>query len=258
MRAEDKKMQHLLRKEFKEDWRTARYIVLGALFLVMGFGSPLLAKYTPELMRLIPDVPAELMAMIPPPTLHDAIGQYTKNNLQFGALIVVLLGMGLVAQEKERGTAAMLLTKPVIRTHVILAKWLALMVGLTVSLALSAAAAAYYTMLLFEPLPLWEFALLNVMMLVFFGLYFTAALFASTLARTQAQAAGGAFGLLAILLLAGSLPRIGDFLPGKLIGWGESAVLGASEPAWMALWVSLILMAVLLAAACWIFEKQEI
>jgi ABC-2 type transport system permease protein len=251
-------MRLLLKKEIMENWRTARYIVMGALFLVMGFGSPLLARYMPELLKLIPDIPPELLSIMPEPSIRDAIEQYVKNSLQFGTLIVVLLGMGLVAQEKERGTAAMLLTKPVVRSQVILAKWLAIMAGLVVATGLSAAAAAFYTGLLFDPLPAGGFFLLNGLMVVFFGLYFTAALFASTAARTQAQAAGGAFGALALILLASSLPRIGDFFPGRLIVWGETALSGSPQPAWEALAVSLVLVAGLLTAACIIFERQEI
>ncbi len=106
----------LLRKEFREQWRTWKMIVFLAVFLITGIISPLLAKYTPELLRSIPNLPEGLAGIIPNPTVADSVAQYLKNISQFGILLVILLTMGVVAQEKERGTAAMLLTKPVSRS----------------------------------------------------------------------------------------------------------------------------------------------
>src|SRR3990172_3242664 len=94
--------------------------------------SPVLAKYTPELLKMVPNLPAGLADLIPAPTMADSVAQYLKNTEQFGILLVILLTMGVVAQEKERGTAAMLLTKPVSRSAVVLAQWLT---GMTVALA---------------------------------------------------------------------------------------------------------------------------
>ena len=117
--------QVLLKKEILETRRTSRLLVTLVVFFVVGLISPILAKYTPLILRSIPDMPAGLANAIPEPTVRDAIAQYVKNISQFGILLVILFSMGSIAQEKERGTAAMLLTKPVRRSEVILAKWLA-------------------------------------------------------------------------------------------------------------------------------------
>jgi ABC-2 type transport system permease protein len=107
------KFMHVLRKELLEQWRTYRFLIVAAVLVLFGLVSPLLAKVTPELLRSIPDVPAGLAESIPDPTVVDAVGQYVKNMSQFGILLALLLSMGMVVQEKERGTAAMMLTRQV-------------------------------------------------------------------------------------------------------------------------------------------------
>ena len=44
-----------LRKEWLEQWRTYRLLVTGVVLVVFGLTSPLIAKYTPELIKLVPE-----------------------------------------------------------------------------------------------------------------------------------------------------------------------------------------------------------
>lgn len=250
--------QTILAKEFREQWRTGKSLVFLAVMLITGITSPLLARYTPEILKSIPNLPTGLAGIIPTPTIADAVAQYLKNTAQFGLLLVILLTMNVVAQEKERGTAAMLLSKPVSRSALVLAKWLAGMTLLLVGLLVDGLACLAYTAVLFEPLPLGAFITMNLLMLVHLGVYLSIALLASTLARTQTIAAAGAFGGLIILLLLGSVPRLGDYLPGQLPNWGGSLVLGGSASSWGALVVSLGLIALCLLFACLSFERQEV
>jgi len=248
----------LLAKELRERWRTWRLVILLAVLGTSGLMSPMLAYYTPDLLRLVPNLPPEMASLIPEPSLADAVGQYVKNVTQFGVLLVVLLTMGAVAQEKERGTAGMLLVRPVSRTAFVLAKWLVSAAILAAGLLLAGVFCWAYTAILFGPLPVGPFALLNLLLLLFLGVYLSVTLLLSVLAPTQGAAAGMAFGGLAVLLILSSLPRIGDFLPGALPGWGSALALGQQRASWPALWVSLALVAVSLALACWSFARQEI
>ena len=108
---------------------------------------------------------------IPAPTVADAISQYVKNMSQFGILLALLVTMGVVVQEKERGTAAFFLTRPVSRETFLLAKFSALAVTFIASLVLAAAGCWYYTLVLFSPLARGPFLALNGLMLVVFLVY---------------------------------------------------------------------------------------
>ena len=248
----------LLAKEFREQWRTWKMIVFLAVFFITGIISPVLAKYTPEILKSIPNLPAGLADFIPAPTVADSLAQYLKNTQQFGVLLVILLTMGVMAQEKERGTAAMLLTKPVSRSAVLLAKWLAGMTIVLAGLLVGGLACLAYTVVLFEPLPFGAFWILNLFLLIYLGVYLTVALLASTLARSQSIAAAGAFGGLIVLIIFGSLPRVSDIMPGQLVNWGNSLVLKGDITAWPALGIAAGIIVLALLIACLRFEQQEI
>ena len=78
----------ILRKEMMEQWRTRRFLIVVAVLAAFGLTSPLLAKFSPEMLKAIPGVPPELLAAIPAPTVADAISQYVKNMSQFGILLL--------------------------------------------------------------------------------------------------------------------------------------------------------------------------
>jgi ABC-type transport system involved in multi-copper enzyme maturation permease subunit len=145
-----------LRKELLEQWRTYRLLAVGVVLVVFGLLSPLIAKYTPEIIKLIPNGEA-LSHLLPTPTAMDAVTQYIKNIGQFGVILALLLTMGAVAQEKDKGTAAMMLVKPLPRATFLVAKFTALALTFTATIAIAGAACYYYTWLLFGALdaPRW-------------------------------------------------------------------------------------------------------
>jgi ABC-2 type transport system permease protein len=248
----------VFRKEMQEQWRTYRFLIVGAVLAVFGLASPLLAKFTPEMMKAIPGVPPELLAAIPAPTVTDAIAQYVKNMSQFGIILALLVTMGVVVQEKERGTTAFFLTRPVSRETFLLAKFTALAVTFAASLSLAAIGCWYYTLVLFEPLAWGPFLALNGLMLVVFLVYMALALLASTIARSNGVAAGLAFVALIFISVIGSLPSIGEYFPNRLFSWGTTLLMGGNDTAWPALAVSLGIIASALLVACLIFRRQEV
>ncbi len=247
-----------LQKELLEQWRTRRWLIVGAVLIGFGLASPLLAKLTPQLLKSIPDMPPGLAEAIPEPTLADAVAQYIKNLSQFGILLALLMSMGAVAQEKERGTAALVLSHPLARSTFLLAKFAALAVLFAVNLLLAALGGWYYTLLLFEPLPWGAFLALNGLILLVFLVYIAVTLLCSTVARNQGAAAGLAFGALVVLGVLGSLPRWKAYFPSRLFEWSSALALGEPTSAYPALWVSLALMLAALGAACLIFQRQEL
>src|SRR4030042_2745633 len=99
------------RKEWMELIRSYRLLIVAVVLVFFGLTSPLLAKFTPEIISFIPGG-TDISKLIPPPTVWDAVTQYVKNMTQFGIILALLLTMGAVAQEKDKGTAAMMLVKP--------------------------------------------------------------------------------------------------------------------------------------------------
>ena len=246
-----------LRKELMEQVRTRRLLILAAVLLVFGLMSPLLAKYTPELIKMIPGG-EQISLIIPKPTMLDAVAQYVKNVEQFGVLLALLMTMGVVVQEKEKGTAAMMLVKPLSRGGFLLAKFAALCLAFLGSLLLAGLGAYYYTVILFEAPDFGAWMGLTGLMWVQLVIYIAITLLASTLVRSQAAAAGIGFGALILFALLESLPGLGEYLPGQLIQWGVRLFSPDPVSAWPALGISLGLIAACLAAAWAAFSRQEI
>jgi len=138
----------LLMKEISEQWRTGRLPVVAVIFLFFGLASPVLAKYTPDIVKLA----ASIDIHVPTPTIKDAVAQLIKNLSQVGVLTSILLAMGSVAGEKESGTAAFVLVKPVSRLAFLAAKFSGIAVTMAAAVILCGLAAYLYTWLLFAPL----------------------------------------------------------------------------------------------------------
>ena len=251
-------MMTALTKEWLEQRRTHRLLIVCLILLLFGLLSPLLAKFTPEIIKMVPGG-EQLSLIIPPPTAADAVAQYLKNLTQFGLLLAVLMGMGMVSQEKDKGTAAMMLAKPLSRTAFILAKAAAMGASFLIGTVLAAAAGYYYTLLLFEALPTGGWLALNGLLLVYFGVYAALTLLASTLNRSVLGAGVTAVGFVILLALIEMIPAAGKLLTGGLLGWAGNLALGSVEsPAWGALWVCLGLIAAALTASVLVFRRQEI
>lgn len=246
-----------LRKELLEQWRTYRLLVVAVVLLVFGLLSPLTAKFMPEMFKMLPQG-EQFAALIPPPTAADAVGQYVKNSTQFAVILALLVTMGAVAVEKDKGTAALMLVKPLSRLSFLLAKFVALGVTFAVGIALAALACYYYTLLLFAALDVPAWLALNGLLLVFVLVYVALTLLSSTVSRSQVVAGGLGFGWILLLSLVGAIPQVGDVMPGALVSWGSRLVLGDAETAWPALAVSVGLIVAALAGAWIIFRRQEL
>jgi ABC-2 type transport system permease protein len=245
-------------KELVQQWRTKRVIVVGAVFLLFGLMSPLLAKFTPQMLTMIEG--AEQFAdLIPTPTTADSLTQYIKNITQFGFILAILLGMGAVAGEKERGTTAMILSKPLPRWAFLLSKFTAQALVYVGGFVLAGLGALYYTSILFEPFQVGPFLLGNGLLLLWLLVFTAVTLLGSTIGSSTGAAAGIGLVGAVILLLAGSLPRVGALMPSGLVAWASQLGLDVTIQAnGGAVAANVVLIVVMLITAVALFETQEL
>ncbi len=245
-----------LRKELREAWRTSRLPVIVLIFFALGLMSPLLAKYTPELLK---SLGGSITIVVPPPQTSDAVDQFLKNVGQNGIIIAILITMGIVAREKERGTAAFVLTKPLSRPAFLAAKLAGLVTTLGIGLAVAAVATYVYTALLFSPLSVGGFIVSTLLLLLSLLAYAAITFLASTLVSSSLPAAGiGLAGWLLFSILS-SLPKIGDYTPGGLLAPARAIALGtAPEHLGQSLLGTCALIVVAVALAWLSFRSQEL
>jgi ABC-2 type transport system permease protein len=248
-----------LRKELILQWRTRRFLVVMAVFILFGLTSPLVAKFTPEIIKNVAGA-EQFASLIPTPTVADAMAQYVKNITQFGFILAVLLGMNAVAGEKEAGTAAMILSKPMPRWVFVLSKFSAQALVYASAYLVAGLGAFYYTLLLFGSFDAVKFLGINLLLLLWLLTFVAAALLGSVIGPSVAAAAGIGLGISVAFMLAGTIPQYGSLMPSGLMAWA-SQLGAATDPVnanggALAAGGVLILLCLLWSVA--LFERQEI
>lgn len=247
----------LLRKETLEQVRTMRLVVTAAIFLAMGLLSPVLAKYTPELVKALAG--NQFQVNLPTPTAAYAVDQVLKNVGQVGTLAAVLLAMGAVASEKERGTAAFVLTKPASRGAFLLSKFVAIGFTLAVATALAGLAGYLYTAMLFEALSPAGYAAMCILVWLTLLVYAAATFLGSTLSRSILPAAGLGIAFLVALGVLSVLPTIEPWMPGALAGPAAALAIGSDPGNLIGPLATSIGFVVLVLLASWgSFRRQEL
>lgn len=134
------------KKEFIENLRTYKLMIMIVVFLIFGVMSPLFAKFTPEILKAA-GLDASALG-VGTPTAIDSFAQFFKNVGQLGLLVLVIVFSGIMANELSKGTLINILTKGMRRSTVILSKFIMATVIWTVSyllcLAVTYAYTAYY------------------------------------------------------------------------------------------------------------------
>ena len=244
-------------KEFLEQRRTRKFLIAMIVLVLFGMTSPLLAKMVPQIMTLVPGGEA-YVNLIPTPTINDAVTQYVKNITQFGVLLALVFSMGAVAVEKDKGTAVMILSKPMSRGSFLLAKFTALALTFAIAILVAGVSCYYYTYFLFGSLDILNWIALNILVILYILVYVALTLFFSTLTRTQFVAIGCSFGTLILLGILSSFPGMSANLPDGLIVNASGLMMGLPITNWTSLWVSMGIILISLVGAWMIFRKQEL
>lgn len=248
----------LVRKEILEQWRTMRLVIVTVVFVAFGILSPVVARYLGEIVRAL--VPAnQLPVEFPTPTIGDALDQLVKNVGQTLALGVILLAMGLVASEKERGTAAFILTRPASRAAFVTAKLAALAFTLGVAMAACGAAAYAYTAWLFEPPPVAGFAAMCVLLWLSLLAIGAITLLGSSLVRSVVAAGAIGFAAYVGLSVLSALPSIGPYTPMGLLGPAMELGMGGEPGELVGPVLANILIVAGATVVAWLaFRRQEL
>jgi len=249
----------LLEKEVIEAWRTYRLGIVCGLFVVLGILSPVVTRYLPEIIRAF--APPGFQIDLPPLGVSDVIDQLLKNVIQFGALAAVLITMGSVAAEKERGTAALILAKPVSRVAFLWAKFVALGMIFGLATILAVVAAWLYTTLLFVAPPVLPWISMGIIIWLATMVYVSITFLGSAALGSPLGAAAVGFAGLIGLSLASIISTLNPWLPAGLVDVAKAVALedvssDLDPPRTIAMSIGLI--AVALGLAWWRFRREEL
>ncbi|MCL6473191.1 MAG: ABC transporter permease [Firmicutes bacterium] len=254
------------KKEVKAIFKTYRIWLIPLIFIFLGILSPVTAKFLPAILKaaLQADSTSGISLQgikIPEPTPVDAYLQWLKNLSQFGMLALILLAMGLVAEEKARGTLALVVTKPVSRTSIVFSKFLAQAGLFAIAAALGVGTTFLYTFLLFDKAPFLPLAQSSIAFGVYGLLILSATILFSVLMKNQLGAGG--LGLLSYFTLS-ILANVGygfdKYSPGALSAMATKVAAGthAFSKAYPAIGVSIVLSILIVSTAAFVLERQEL
>jgi ABC-2 type transport system permease protein len=243
---------NLLRNENSMWWGTRKWLVHLLLWLIILNGLILLVGLTEgrETNNPVPIYQTLIQVFFQVGALATAIGMVTT-------------AQGAIVREKQLGTAAWVLSKPVSRSAFILAKFVAYAIGF-ISLAIVLPSAIFYgeSLILAKHAPELAVFMAGVGIMVIHTLFYLAlTLLLGTLFNTRGPISGIAMGMLFVGFLPPSLvPQAALLaLPWTLKDSAVGLVLGNALPAvWIiplvatALWI-----VVFLSVALWRFGREE-
>ena len=250
----------MFKKELKEQWRTSRVIIAYAVLLFAALSALLLVKFLPDIIKSSASK-QNIQIIIGPQTAADAVASYLGNMLQIPALVIILLAMGAIAHERERGTAVLVLTKPLSRTAFVLSKFSAYWLVLASALFVTALLSLYYTVLLFDRVDLGAYLILNLNLLTFLSIVLALTFLCSSLFRNQIAAGGLAFvSYLLLNTLIGLVPDISRYFPTVINSNKAKNLLNGSGSVGdfiPALFTGSLSVAILIAITCFIMRSKE-
>jgi ABC-2 type transport system permease protein len=234
------------RKELQWWWSGRAAIVVFAIATVLG-GLSVLGDRLALTIATAQGQPIPAGAITLDPTLNVLNAQWN----QWLVFITIFVSMGLLTTERDSGTLAWSLSKPLSRTSLLLAKWSAalLMLGIF-GIALPMLVGTALAPLTYGALPdLGKVATLALLMLSVPAFFLALTLSLGAWIRSQAGIAGIAFAVAGVPLVVGMfLPTVAQLWPTSIGGWstrlaGGIEVTPGPPLAWIAGMVFLAIVA---------------
>lgn len=248
------------KKEWMEQLRSGRILILGILFVLLGVMNPAMAKLTPWLFEIMADSLAESGIALTTITV-DAMTSWTQffKNIPMGLIAFVLLQSSIFTKEYQSGTLVPALTKGLDRYKVVLSKTAVLTVLWSVAYWLCFAITYGYNEffwdnaiahnLAFSVTCWWLLGLLAVMLTILF----------SSAAKSNTMVLAGTGGVFVTAYCIGLFPKVKEYSPSMLMG--AASLLYGSEDAGAyaaAVTVTAVLCVLCLGMSVPVFNKKRI
>jgi ABC-2 type transport system permease protein len=264
---------NLFHKENQLWWGTNRWwmqiliwlaIVNGILFMVIGVAqkmeNPPGSNTNPQTAQTSKSSPEDLEIL--------GLTTYMKMAGVTIAIGVVILGQGSLIDEKQSGTAAWVLSKPISRLAFILSKVVSHSIGILMTMVVAQGCVAYMIIYFITKiaLPILPFVGASGMLLVALLFWLTLTIMLSTLSDSRGLVIGvPLIFILGFTLFVEVFPWINDFMPWNLTSAVSSSrpaiaislVLGQPIPTMMPLICCLVGCLVFTMIAIWRFQKEE-
>jgi ABC-2 type transport system permease protein len=218
-----------IKKEITEQLRSGRFMIITALFILLGIMNPAVAKLTPMILEIFADSFADSGITVTDVTVSalDSWVQFYKN-IPIAMIAFVILQSGIFTKEYASGTLILSLTKGLKRYKALTAKYIVLAGLFTVEYWLCFAITYVYSDFFWDNSVAQSLGF-SVMLWWLFGIFVISLLtLFSTAVTTNTGVLIGTGGTVIISYLIGFIPRINKYLPSFLTD-GTSIIYGVTE-----------------------------
>lgn len=247
----------LFTKEFREAWRSLKFVWMPLLFIVLGIMDPLTNYFMEDILGAVGNLPEGFMLTMPELHPIDVLSASTSQFQSIGLVVLVATMASAISRERQNGMATLLYVRPISFTALFMSKWaVASLLGIVSGVA-GYAGSLYYTTLLYGSVEYGAF-------MKMLGTYCIWILFVTAVTLACSAMFNTAISMtLAILLLPFGLmidSIIGSFWslsPWKLSAYGVQFISGGMSEyytATVALTLALMISAVLLGI---LFSKRN-
>lgn len=249
-----------MKKEWMEQCRSGRVMILGMLFVLFGIMNPAVAKLTPWLFQVMADSLAESGITVTAVTVSamDSWVQFFKN-IPMGLIVFILLQSNIFTREYQTGTLVLVLTKGIERYKVAVSKAAVLSILWTAGYWLCFGITFAYNAYFWDNSAAQNLAFSAVCWWIF-GLWVTAlSVLFSAFARSNTGVLAGTGGIVLASYLIGLFPKVKEYVP-TLLTDGNSLIYGVSEARTYsaAMIVTVILGVVCFAACIPVLNKRQV
>ncbi|MET8579015.1 ABC transporter permease subunit [Streptomyces sp. NPDC005012] len=251
----------LMRLRVREITCTWRLWLLPAVLVLLAVTSPLLARFTNDLLAAALGPGAESALALADPTSADAYAQWAKNLTQLVVFVVIVMAAGAINSEVRSGHAALLLVKPASRSAYVLTHAAALIGLISVTAFVGAGTGWLATLAFFGEAGLGPIFAATAVWTVLAAVLVSASLLASAAVDAAAGAAGAGIGAYFVLVLLGAIPRLTEYSPAGLLPLTGAIATGtqkAGPTLWWPVGTGLLLAAILLAVTTSVFRRREL
>ncbi len=139
----------LLQKEYKEAWRSWKFLWIPLVFALLGMSDPLTNYYMMDILKAVGNVPEGFEMLIPElmpvDLLQASIGQFQT----IGLLVMMVTFVGSISKERASGMATLFYVRPISFGAYFLSKFIVSSTVSLVSILAGFAANIYYTSILY-------------------------------------------------------------------------------------------------------------
>lgn len=215
-----------MKKEWMEQIRSSRILILTILFVLFGIMNPAVAKFTPWLFELMAES-LEESGMVVTAVEVDAMSSWVQffKNVPMALIIFILMESNIFTKEYQSGTLILALTKGLHRYKVLFAKTTILIILWTVLYWMHFGITYIYNdyfwdnsiaqNLIFSVTCWWIFGLWTVCLQTVF----------STIANANTGVMAGTGAVIVVSYIAGLLPKLSKYVPTVLMD-GNSLIYG--------------------------------